>query len=147
MKSMWQEATRRELEERLARLRPDSLRRWGKLTAPEMVTHVAASFQSCLGGLDVKPIKLPIRYPPLKQLIIYWLPFPKGAPTAPELLDRKPGDWTADVAELRALINRFAARDPADRWPEHAAFGRMNGRRWGVLMYRHADHHFRQFGA
>jgi hypothetical protein len=31
-------------------------------------------------------------------------------------------------------------------WPEHPAFGRMSRRVWGVLGYRHLDHHFRQFG-
>jgi hypothetical protein len=34
-----------------------------------------------LGELTVKPKHLPIRYPPLKQLIIYVVPFPKSAPT------------------------------------------------------------------
>ena len=147
MKSMWQEATRHELQDRLAKLTPESERRWGRMTAPEMVAHVSESFKSSLGGLNVKPLKLPIRFTPLKQLIIYWLPFPKNAPTAPELLALEPGDWASDVPALQTLMQRFATIDPKGAFPEHAAFGRLSGAQWGILMYRHADHHFRQFGA
>jgi uncharacterized protein DUF1569 len=91
---------------------------------------------------------LPIRYPPLKQFIIYVAPFPKSAPTAPELLTRFPAAWQADVAELQALVDRFVARGrESSPWPEHPAFGKLSHRAWGVLTYRHMDHHLRQFGA
>jgi hypothetical protein len=146
MKSMWQEAAVKELQGRLAALTPDRQRKWGKMTAPDAVAHLTQSFKSCLGDLDVKSKNLPLRYTPLKQIVIYWLPFPRNAPTAPELLARKPGDWSLDVAELRCLMDRFAARNPREAWPEHAAFGRLSGKQWGILMYRHTDHHFRQFG-
>ena len=146
MKSIWQDEVRRELQERLRSLTPDRPGRWGTMTAPRMVAHVASSLKSCLGDLEVKSKDLPLRYPPLKQIVIYWLPFPRNAPTAPELLARAPGDWAADVAEVVALIDRFSVRTPGDAWPAHAAFGRLTGKQWGILMYRHADHHFRQFG-
>mgnify|MGYP001794749648 CR=1 FL=1 len=29
----------------------------------------------------------------------------------------------------------------------HAFFGRMPGQEWAILMYKHLDHHLRQFGA
>jgi len=87
-----------------------------------------------------------MRYSPIKQLVIYWLPFPKNVPTAPELLAGKPGDWASDVAEVHELMNRFVKRKPGQQWPDHAAFGRLTGHQWGILMYRHTDHHFTQFG-
>jgi hypothetical protein len=62
------------------------------------------------------------------------------------LIARHPGEWTADVRELTGLVDRFATRDRAGAWPDHALFGSMTGDDWGVLMYRHTDHHFRQFG-
>ena len=146
MKSMWQDATQREMAERLALLSPNRQAGWGKMTAPRMVAHVTQSFKSAVGELPVKSKKLPLRYSPLKELVIYWLPFPKNAPTAPELLALEPTDWAADVARLQDLMRRFAAKDPNSVFPEHAAFGRLSGAQWGILMYRHTDHHFRQFG-
>lgn len=146
MKSMWQESARQELQDRLANLTPERRAQWGQFTAPRMVAHITQSLKSSLGELAVQPKHTPLRYAPLKQLVIYWLPFPKNVPTVPELLARQPGDWSSDVAEVRALMDRFVTRNPKDAWPSHAAFGKMTGKQWGVLMYRHTDHHFRQFG-
>lgn len=147
MHTIWNAPDRRHLQQRLARLTPDARRRWGRMTAPQVVAHLSDNVRMMLGELRVEPRWLPIRYFPLKQLIVYVLPFPKGAPTAPELVTRMPLSWPGEVAELSALLDRLAAQ-PADRdWPEHPAFGRLSRRAWGVLVYRHTDHHLRQFGA
>ena len=76
-----------------------------------------------MGDLKVAPKRLPIRYPPLKQLIIYVAPFPKGAPTAPELLAREPREWANDVADVQALLDARRPAGTTDAWPEHPAFG------------------------
>jgi hypothetical protein len=146
METIWNAHSRRELQERLARLTWDAERKWGTMTAPQAVAHLVDAARLALGELPCEPANLPIRYAPFKQLIVYWLPFPKGAPTAPELLGRQPVSWSAEVADLSAVLDRLG-REPADRvWPDHPAFGRLTRRAWGVLVYRHTDHHLRQFG-
>jgi hypothetical protein len=87
-----------------------------------------------------------LRYPPMKQLILYYLPFPKGAPTAPELLARKPGEWTVEIGQLRDQLDQFVRRGPAATMRVHPVFGRLSGKAWGTLVYRHMDHHLKQFG-
>jgi len=146
MKSVWQESVRQELKHRLAHLEPGVTPGWGRLTAPRMVLHIIQSFRSSTGDLAVKPKSTPLKFSPLKELVIYWLPFPRDVPTAPELLSGTPGDWADDVSQLAGLIDRYATLERDGTWPVHAAFGRMTGEQWGVLMYRHTDHHFRQFG-
>jgi hypothetical protein len=146
MKTLFDDRRRREFQDRLGRLTPATSPQWGKFDATRMVAHVADSLRMALGTLPAKSKRLPIRHPPLKQLLVYWLPWPKGVPTAPELLQRSPADWDAEVAALLALMEE-AGTVPLDFvWPEHPAFGRMSRRAWGVLGYRHLDHHFRQFG-
>jgi Protein of unknown function (DUF1569) len=147
MRSIWQDDARRELSDRVGRLSWERPAAWGQFTAPKMVCHLADSLRMAMGDLKVAPKKLPIRYPPLKQLIIYVAPFPKGAPTAPELLVREPRAWTNDIADVQALLARAATARTTDAWPEHPAFGRLSTRAWGVLIYRHMDHHLKQFGA
>jgi hypothetical protein len=147
MRTLLQRDGHDDIAQRLTGLAPDARARWGKMSAPQMVCHLAESMKMALGDLPVARKNLPIRYPPLKQFIIYLAPFPKGAPTAPELLARAPGEWSADVTELRTLVGRFSARGEDAAWPEHPAFGRLSGRAWGVLAYRHIDHHLKQFGA
>ena len=116
------------------------------MNAPQMLIHLVDAMRMASGDLKTAPKNLPIRYAPLKQLVVYWLPFPKGAPTAPELLNQEPGDWAEGIANLRAQIDAFGGRDPKAPWPEHPAFGRMTPKAWGVLGYRHIDHHLKQFG-
>ena len=147
MKSIWQKESRGELNNRLAALAWDRRAAWGKFTTPKMVCHLADSLKMAMGDLKVSPKHLPIRYPPLKQLIIYVAPFPKSVPTAPELLARDPREWSSDIADVQALLARAASARTTDSWPEHPAFGKLSKRAWGVLIFRHMDHHLKQFGA
>lgn len=147
MKTMWNEKDCQEIRQRLGRLKADAKGQWGKMDAPRMVVHLADSLKMALGDLPVASKKSPLRYPPLKQLLIYVLPFPKGAPTAPELIRRVPTTWSGELAELEALMDRFVRQPEGCAWPEHPAFGRVSRRAWGVMSYKHADHHLRQFGA
>jgi hypothetical protein len=145
--TFWDPATREALCDRVTRLTPDSRAQWGKFTVAQMLAHLNDAMRMAAGELPVAPKKLPIRYWPLKQLIVYVLPFPKGAPTAPELLERcSDADLVAEQRAFREVADRLASKAPSDMWPEHPAFGPMTYRAWGVLKFRHADHHLRQFG-
>ena len=146
MKTLWDESSRHELKDRLGHLQGDAQARWGRMNAPQMLKHVVSAMQMANGELETAPKNLPIRFPPLKQLMIYWLPWPQGAPTAPELLNQEPGEWAEGIAQLRAQIDGFGARDRNATWPIHPAFGKLTPKAWGVLTYRHIDHHLRQFG-
>jgi hypothetical protein len=147
VKSIWQDGARRELADRLGAVTPDRRAEWGTLSAPKMVCHLADSLNMAMGDLEVATKWLPIRYTPLKQLIIYAAPFPKGAQTAPELLKREPREWANDVADVQDLLARAASARTTAAWPDHPLFGKLSKRAWGVLIYRHMDHHLRQFGA
>jgi hypothetical protein len=148
MKTLFDEASRRSLLERAARVTPEAKAVWGKMNAEQMVMHLVEALKLGTGELTTKPRKMLIRYPPLKQLIIYLLPFPKGAPTAPELKRRESdaGTLAHSRAELARLLEDIGGRSKQKEWPEHPAFGKLSRRAWGVLGYRHVDHHLRQFG-
>lgn len=147
MRSIWNDGAAREIRERVRRLRADAPARWGRFTAPQMVCHITDGLKMNMGELPVAPRKLPLRYFPLKQLILFVLPFPKGAPTAPELLQRTAAGWGDEITELERTLDRFLSQRTRTDWPDHPAFGAMPPRTLGVLVYRHLDHHLRQFGA
>src|SRR5688572_33331103 len=106
MKTALNAADRRELSDRILRLTPEAPARWGRMTASQMVVHLSDCLLMAFGELAVSPKKLPLRYTPIKQFVIYLMPFPKGAPTAPELIARSAGDWTGAIAELRRSEER-----------------------------------------
>jgi hypothetical protein len=146
MKSLWQEESQKELRSRLDKLAPESKGAWGKMNSFQMLAHLSDAMRMALGELDIKPKKSPLRFTVVKKLIIYALPFPKGAPTAPELIARAEGDWETEVSSLKELIERFTERHAREEWAEHPVFGKLTKKDWGALAYKHIDHHFRQFG-
>lgn len=146
MKSLFNPRDHRELQDRVQQLRTDQKPVWGRMSTVQMVAHLADSLRMASGELEVAPKKVPFRYSPLKEFVLYVLPIPKDLPTSPELIARKPGDFTAEVAELRDQLNGLVQRGAEALASEHPAFGRLSARQWGVLIYRHMDHHLRQFG-
>lgn len=145
MKSIWNKKNRDSLLQRLDRLTPESRAKWGKFTAPQLIAHLNEAMRMSLGELKTAPKNTPFKNAPMKQLVIYVLPWPKGAPTAPELLRGTTTDWAEDMRRLKEYIVRFATSSVAS-FPEHPAFGKVSRRGWGVLVYKHLDHHLKQFG-
>jgi hypothetical protein len=146
MKSLWNRQTHDDVVNRVSRLTPDRPPRWGKMTCPQMVVHITDAFGMYCGDLKVGFKSTPIQYFPLKHAFLYVLPMPKNVPTAKELKMRAPGEWEAEMSRLRDAIARFGDRHASTDWPRHPIFGRMSARAYGVLAYKHTDHHLRQFG-
>jgi hypothetical protein len=147
MPSIWEEEARNELLNRLDRLSAEAPARWGKFNCPAMMAHVNDGLRMPLGEVTPPMKKLPWRFFPVKQLIIYLLPFPKGVPTSPMLLVRcDAAVFQDEVQAFRQILDRLARRSRETSWPRHPAFGTMSRRAWGVLGYRHVNHHFTQFG-
>jgi hypothetical protein len=147
MPSLFDPQVRATVLDRLSKLRPERKPLWGRFTAPEMICHVSCGLQQGLGELDAGPPAGPLAHAPLNWLVIHVMPWPKGkGKSPPEFLATRPTTWTADVNRLRDLVERFGTRGPAASWPPSRVFGRISGASWGVLEYKHLDHHLRQFG-
>ena len=149
MPSMFHAPDREAIEARIDRLAPQARGRWGTMTAPQMVWHLDAQLRSLLGELDVRPRGSAIT----RSAIVKWLiidspmPWPRGkVPTAPEFARHAPGEWPADVAKLKLDLQRWAGRGLAGGASVHAAFGPLDARQTGRLIWRHFDHHLKQFG-
>jgi hypothetical protein len=61
---------------------------------------------------------------------------------------RNERDIEVERTRLSELIDRFVAGGPATCTTHpHSFFGRLTPEEWSMLMYKHLDHHLRQFGA
>ena len=146
MRTMHSDSDRQSITERLSRLAPDTHPRWGTMNASQMLAHITDAIRMATGDLVVKARRHPGRLPPLKQLLIYVLPMPKGLPTAPELIARAPSSFSGEMGAFLGAMQQFAARNANAEWPDHPVFGTMSRHAWGVLAYKHCDHHLKQFG-
>jgi uncharacterized protein DUF1569 len=150
MKNLFEPSTVTEVQTRLGRLQPDSPRLWGKMHPAQAVAHLSASLETALG--DAKPPRM------LIGLVIGRLikglaigndkPMQKNAPTVPSFVISNPRDLEIERKRLSTLIDRFAQAGPAGCTTHpHSFFGPLRPQEWAVLMYKHLDHHLRQFGA
>jgi hypothetical protein len=144
--TLWNEDDRRALDARLSTLRPDAKGRWGSLDAPHMLCHITDAVRSATGDVVCTPKPSPLRYPVINSLVMFYLPWPTSAPTAPELISRRPGAWDVEIARYRAAVDALTKHPRTGSWVEHVAFGRLSGSQWGRLLYRHTDYHLKQFG-
>jgi Protein of unknown function (DUF1569) len=148
MRSILNESDRAEIDRRVRSLSISSTGRWGSMDVASMLQHLRLSARMGLGELPLPSANKRIfQVFPLKHLILYVLPFPKGAPTAPGL---KPGVTVSledERAALLELLERIGTGPREGAGPAHPLFGPLTWREWGVVMYKHADHHLRQFGA
>jgi hypothetical protein len=151
--TLWNDRDRERLLMRLRRVGPATRPLWGRLTAPEVLAHLGDAVRLALGEVVAPPqgrrLARLLRRAPVKQFLVYALPFPRHAPRVPALFGTPPTTWDADVAALERLLARVTARARAPRpdWPDHPYFGRLSTRAWGALGYKHMDHHLRQLGA
>jgi hypothetical protein len=152
MKTLARPRDKDELLQRLWRLRPDSVRRWGRMSVHQMVCHLNDSLLVAMRQRDVSPaISLPSRT--IVKWMALYLPvrWPVGILTRPEIDQEvggtRPTDFAADVARQQALMEEVAAQPGRLRGSVHPIFGRMSERAWLRWAYLHTDHHLRQFGA
>ncbi len=145
-KTLLDPVVERELQDRLRSLAADAQGRWGRMTAGQMLRHVASALRMATGDLAVPHRRTPLRLFPIKQLIVFVLPFPQGAPTSPSLVVKDAVDFDEERRTVAELLASFASKNLA-AWPDHPVFGPLNRDQWGVLAWKHVDHHFRQFGA
>ena len=140
-----------ELLLRAQKLTPQTLRRWGKMSAHEMICHLNDAFRLYMGLITVSHPGFP--YPSrLLKWASLWVPvtWPRGFKTVAEIDQQKggnrPTDFVRDIAELKDLLAHFAHLTPTFVWPAHPYLGRMSYKEWMRLGYLHTDHHLRQFG-
>lgn len=151
MKSLARPQDRAGILGRLRQVRPDGAARWGRMSAHQMVCHLADGFRMATGQLVAKPVGGYFHRGVLKWIVLYApVRWPAGIPTSPEIDQQRqgtpPADFAADVAQVEALVERVAHRDGRFEWQAHPLFGSMSDAQWMRWGYRHMDHHLRQFG-
>jgi hypothetical protein len=150
MKNLFDKARAEELKERVARLTPESPRQWGKMSPAQAVAHCALGLQLPSGEQKPPRAGFPVR---ILGRIIKPLalgddkPMRRNSPTIPMLVMVGDCDLARERERLCAAIDQFAAAGPAGCTDHpHTFFGRLTPNEWAILMYKHVDHHLRQFG-
>lgn len=133
-------------------LEPNSMRRWGKMTAHEAVCHLTDSFLAVMGEKAVSPATGVLQKTVVKWFALHMpVPWPHGVPSRPEVAQGQggtpPGEFERDRSALIKTMDRFRKAEEVLKTARHPIFGRMTFEEWQRWGYLHTDHHLRQFGA
>jgi len=150
MKTMARAQDKEEIVRRLRTIRADSGRRWGRMSAHQMICHLSDSFLAVTGQRDISPASGLLQSTLIKWIALYApLQWPRGVPTRPEVDQEvggtKPSHFAADVTQLEMLVELITTRKGCFG-PTHPIFGNMSDTDWMRWAYLHMDHHLRQFG-
>jgi Protein of unknown function (DUF1569) len=150
MKNLFESAEAAELKERLAGLTPESPRLWGKMSPAQAAAHCAMAFDMASGTLKPARARLVSRMVGriIKPMVLgNDAPLRRNSPTIKELLLIDQHNIGTERERLRGAIDRFQMAGPAGCTTHpHVFFGRLTPEQWAILMYKHVDHHLRQFG-
>lgn len=141
-----------DTKQRIMDLHPHSQRLWGNMTVAQTLAHCTSGLEMAMGGINPKRVPFPANVVGLliKPLVFgNDKPMRRNSPSSPELFsaDHAKCDFEPERGYLIAAIDRFAREGPAccSRHP-HPFFGPLKPQQWAILMYKHIDHHLRQFG-
>jgi len=149
MKSLFDTATATQIKERIWRLNSGSNRQWGKMSAAQAMAHCATTMEWAVGDSFAPRMLIGRILGPLvkSKVLKEGAVMKRNTPTAKSLLVADERDLGKERERLCALIDRFTAGGPQGCTKyEHTFFGPLTPEEWARLMYKHLDHHLRQFG-
>ncbi|MFI5120651.1 MAG: DUF1569 domain-containing protein [Thermoanaerobaculia bacterium] len=149
MNSLFEPIERQKILDRVGKLEPTATRQWGKMDPAQMCAHCVAALEVGAGDVTKEHSfigKVLGRF--VKGSLLGEKPFSRNSPTDPTFVVNDQRDFDKERARLVEIVKRFGgAGASAANGRMHSFFGRLKGDEWGVLMYKHLDHHLRQFGA
>ena len=152
MKNLFDPTLVDEVKQRIMSLTPESERQWGSMTLAQTLAHCTSGVQMAMGIINPRRASFPANIigPLIKPLVLGDdKPLRRNSPSSPELFsgDSKQCDFERERTQLIAALDSFATQGASccSQHP-HPFFGPLKPQQWAILVYKHVDHHLRQFG-
>lgn len=152
MKDLFDPILVEETKQRILELRSESERQWGSMAVAQTLAHCTSGIEMAMGVIQAKRATFPASLigSLIKPLVFRDdRPMRRKSPSSPELFSADPTrcELERERSRLIAAIDSFASQGAAccTGYP-HPFFGPLKPEQWAILMYKHVDHHLRQFG-
>lgn len=147
MNNLFQPGAVEEVMTRIEQLTPSSQPAWGKMDAAQMMAHCSQALDMASGKFAAKRTLLGrlvgsrVRY-----ILMDESPMRPNSPTVKELRVGK-CDFEQEHERLKRCVRRFHEEGESGCTTHpHPFFGPLTPLEWSTGMYKHLDHHLRQFG-
>lgn len=144
MRSIFETETKLELENRVESLSESSNAHWGKMNAGQMLWHCQFPLEIAIKNENKGNGKLLMKL--FKKSLYNEKPFKQNLLTAKQLKATEEKDFDAEKTKLLQLIHKTHELKNRTTWQPHPFFGEFTHEQWGILEYKHLDHHLTQFG-
>ena len=146
MKTVFDKTTRDELISRINALNENNPAVWGKMNVYQALKHCTLWDEWVQTDKTHKQVFIGRLFGrmALKKVLKDEAPLAHNTPTLPEFRIKEPtGDIASEKKKWIALINNYTQFSKPDF--VHSFFGKMTREQVGQIVYKHADHHLRQF--
>lgn len=148
MKTLFQKESVDEIISRINQLSPGTQRLWGKMNVDQMLEHCALGIETATGDKFYQQVfigKIIGRF--FKFSFMNEAPIKKNGPTHPAMVLPQSTDFETEKIRLAELIRKFYdGGEKKCTSNSHAFFGKLTPQEWARLMFKHVDHHLKQFG-
>jgi uncharacterized protein DUF1569 len=148
MKNLFQQEAVDEVISRIDKLQPASPRQWGRMDVAQMMAHCSATLDMAAGRLNRPRVFIGrLLGPFVKPLFTNEKPFSRNSPTDKKLVIADQRDFAREHDQLKLKLRQFhqGGEEQCTSHP-HPFFGPLTPQEWSRGMYKHLDHHLRQFG-
>jgi hypothetical protein len=149
MKNLFEREAVDEVISRIDTLQPTTQRLWGKMDVAQMMAHCSGALDMASGRLNPPRILIGrILGPLVRPIYTNEKPFSRSSPTDPKLVVSDQRDFRREQELVKGKVRQFheGGEGQCTRHP-HPFFGALTPQAWSRGMYKHLDHHLRQFGA
>lgn len=145
MKSFFEVEAYQELQQRLDLIKPDSLAQWGKMNAGQMLNHCQEPIKIAVNKSDVNMKSNWLIKVLFKKMMYSPKPYKKNSPTPPQFRSTGGFDFQNEKVELQKWMNELWEDRNNENRADHPVFGKFTKEQWGIMQWKHLNHHFEQF--
>lgn len=147
MKNINDPSAYQEMINRVKMLSTANPRQWGKMDLQQMLVHCTAQLKMALGEIKATPQGSFMMGTVLGKWIAFSnIPWPKGANTPNEMNMERNTFQLTDIENEKKELQAYLARVKlAPQLMPHSFFGALSHKEWGRLIFKHIDHHLKQF--
>lgn len=142
------------LVSRIQALNSENRPEWGEMTIEQMLCHCADPIRDLLGIRNPDNLELgSTQRAAIREYLTSEVPFDHSAPTLEvykqggEGKGTPPTDFEHDRMLLLDLLDLFSQVPQYQQLQLHPAAGSLSRDQAGIFLWKHTDHHLRQFGA
>jgi len=149
MKSIFDQVTRDEVISRIDSLNSNSKAQWGTMTVGQMVRHCTVCEDYYFGKIKVKRSWMGMLFGRSAINAILKDETTNINKNAPAALQFKVTEHVRNLGDekekWKAAVNRYATF--SNDYFIHWFFGKMTKKELGQFIYKHCNHHLKQFGS